>query len=51
MTRLATTLGIIWRLASPYFSSEDRKAGRLLLSAAVIGTELSLVSLNVLFNR
>jgi putative ATP-binding cassette transporter len=30
------TLAIVWRIASPYFRSEDRWAGRVLL-AAVIG--------------
>src|SRR5581483_5785646 len=48
--RPASTFAIIWRLAHPYFFAEDRKAGRLLL-AAVIGIELSLVGLTVLFNR
>jgi len=43
------TLATIWRLASPYFSSEDRWAGRLLL-AAVVAIELSIVGLTVLLN-
>jgi vitamin B12/bleomycin/antimicrobial peptide transport system ATP-binding/permease protein len=47
--RLLSTLATIWRLASPYFFSEDRFAGRLLLGA-VIGTELSQVALYVLLN-
>jgi putative ATP-binding cassette transporter len=47
---LASTLATIWRLASPYFYSEDRRAGRMLL-AAVIATELSLVAINVLLNQ
>jgi len=46
---LISTLGIIWRLALPYFKSEDRWAGLLLL-AAVIGMELFKVALDVLFN-
>ena len=50
MSRLLSTLATIWRLARPYFWSEDRWAGRTLL-AAVIAIELSLVALNVLFNR
>jgi vitamin B12/bleomycin/antimicrobial peptide transport system ATP-binding/permease protein len=50
VSRLLSTLAIVWRLARPYFWSEDRWAGRLLL-AAVIAIELSLVGLNVLFNR
>jgi putative ATP-binding cassette transporter len=43
---LATT----WRLASPYFRSEDRFAGRLLLGS-LIAIELSLVAINVLLNQ
>jgi vitamin B12/bleomycin/antimicrobial peptide transport system ATP-binding/permease protein len=44
------TLAIIWRLASPYFRSEDRWPGRVLL-AAVIAIELSIVGINVLLNQ
>jgi len=44
------TLAIIWRLASPYFRSEDRWPGRILL-AAVIAIELSIVGINVLLNQ
>jgi len=44
-----STLAIIWRLASPYFRSEDRWAGRVLL-AAVITIELAIVGINVLLN-
>jgi putative ATP-binding cassette transporter len=43
------TLATIWRLASPYFSSEDKWPGRILL-AAVITIELSIVGINVLLN-
>jgi len=43
------TLVTIWRIASPYFSSEDKWPGRILL-AAVIAIELSVVGLNVLLN-
>jgi vitamin B12/bleomycin/antimicrobial peptide transport system ATP-binding/permease protein len=50
VSRLLSTLATIWRLANPYFFSEDRFAGRLLLGA-VIAIELSLVGLNVMFNR
>ena len=39
----------MWRIASPYFYSEDRRAGRILL-AAVIVIELSIVGINVLLN-
>ena len=47
---MVSTLATIWRLASPYFSSEDRWAGRLLL-AAVVALELSLVAINVMLNQ
>ena len=50
MSRLVSTLATIWRLARPYFYSDDRWAGRLLL-AAVIATELSLIAINVLLNH
>jgi putative ATP-binding cassette transporter len=46
---IASTIAVIWRLALPYFRSEDRWAGRLLLGA-VIGIELGMVALNVAFN-
>jgi putative ATP-binding cassette transporter len=39
----------LWRLASPYWSSEDRWAGRGLL-AAVIALNLGLIAINVRFN-
>jgi putative ATP-binding cassette transporter len=40
----------LWFLAVPYFRSEDRRMGRLLL-AVIVGMNLGLVYLNVLFNR
>jgi putative ATP-binding cassette transporter len=46
---LATTLGAIWRLAVPYYHSEDRLAGRTLL-AAVIAIEVAIVAINYQFN-
>jgi putative ATP-binding cassette transporter len=46
LKRLLLTLATIWRLAVPYFRSEDRWAGRILL-AAVIGIELSIVAITV----
>ena len=49
MRKMFSTLAIIWRLASPYFRSEDKWAGRILL-AAVIVIELSIVGINVLLN-
>jgi putative ATP-binding cassette transporter len=45
-----TTLGTIWGLAFPYFRSQDRWPGRILL-AAVIAIELSLVAIDVLINQ
>jgi len=50
MSRLLSTLALIWRLARPYFFSEDRWAGRILL-AAVIALELLLVAINVMINQ
>jgi len=44
------TLATIWRLAIPYFRSEDRWAGRGLL-VAVIGLNLGIVFINVLLNQ
>jgi putative ATP-binding cassette transporter len=46
---IATTLATLWRLGSPYFWSEDRWPGRLLLGA-VIAIELSMVYILVLVN-
>ena len=50
MKRLASTLAIIWRLALPYFNSDDRWPGRILL-AVVVAIELSLVAIQVLLNQ
>ena len=50
MNNIRSTLATVWRIAAPYFRSEDRWAGRLLL-AAVISIELSLVLINVLLNQ
>lgn len=50
MHSLASTLATIWRLATPYFRSEDRVAGRVLLGG-LIAIELSLVAINVLLNQ
>jgi vitamin B12/bleomycin/antimicrobial peptide transport system ATP-binding/permease protein len=47
---IASTLVTIWRLAIPYFRSEDRWPGRLLL-LSVITAELGLVAINVLLNQ
>ncbi len=50
MTGLTSTLATLWRLALPYFRSEDALAGRILL-AAVVATELSIVAITVLINQ
>jgi putative ATP-binding cassette transporter len=47
---IRSTLATVWRIAAPYFRSEDKWAGRVLL-AAVIAIELSLVLINVLLNQ
>jgi putative ATP-binding cassette transporter len=47
---LASIIATIWRLSIPYFRSEDRWAGRILLGA-VIAIELSLVALQVILNQ
>jgi putative ATP-binding cassette transporter len=47
---LVSTLATIWRLASPYYRSEDRWMGRLLLGA-VVAIELSLVAIQVILNQ
>ena len=49
MKSLASSLATIWRLAAPYYRSEDRWAGRLLLGA-VVAIELALVALQVILN-
>ncbi len=49
MTGLFAKLATIWRIASPYFRSEDRWPGRLLLAGLII-IELSIVGINVLLN-
>ena len=50
MKSLASTIATIWRLSIPYFRSEDRWPGRLLLGA-VIAIELSLVAAQVVLNQ
>jgi vitamin B12/bleomycin/antimicrobial peptide transport system ATP-binding/permease protein len=47
---LPSTIATIWRLSVPYFRSDDRWPGRILL-AAVIAIELSLVAIQVLLNE
>jgi putative ATP-binding cassette transporter len=50
VNNMRSTLATVWRIASPYFRSEDKWMARGLL-AAVIVIELAVVGLNVLFNR
>jgi vitamin B12/bleomycin/antimicrobial peptide transport system ATP-binding/permease protein len=50
VTRLFATLATIVRLALPYFRSEDRWPGRLLLGA-VVAMELSVVAATVILNQ
>ncbi len=50
MKRLAATLATIWQLSAPYFRSEDRWPGRILL-AAVVAIELASVGITVLLNQ
>jgi putative ATP-binding cassette transporter len=47
---IRSTLAIVWRIAAPYFRSEDKWAGRVLL-AAVIAIQLSQVAIDVLINQ
>ena len=50
MNNIRSTLAIVWRIAAPYFRSEDKLAGRALL-AAFVSTELTGVALDVLLNQ
>ncbi len=50
MNNIRSTLANVWRIAIPYFKSDDKWMGRGLL-AAVIAIELAVVFLTVLFNR
>ncbi len=50
MNNIRSTLAAVWRIAIPYFRSEDKWAGRGLLAAVII-IELAVVFLTVLFNR
>jgi putative ATP-binding cassette transporter len=49
VTKIRETLAIVWRIAIPYFQSEDKLAGRLLL-ATVIAMQLASVGADVLIN-
>jgi putative ATP-binding cassette transporter len=50
VNNIRSTLATVWRIAAPYFGSEDKWAGRGLL-AAVISIELALVAIDVLLNQ
>ena len=50
MNNMRATLAIVWRIAAPYFRSEDKWAGFTLLGA-VIALELLSVALDVLINQ
>ena len=50
MKNIRSTLATVWRIAAPYFRSEDKWAGRGLL-AAVIAIELAIVGITVLINQ
>ncbi len=50
MKSIRSTLATVWRIAAPYFRSEDKWAGRGLL-AAVIAIELAIVGITVLINQ
>jgi vitamin B12/bleomycin/antimicrobial peptide transport system ATP-binding/permease protein len=50
VNNIRSTLTTVWRIAAPYFSSEDKWAGRALL-AAVVSIELALVGIDVLLNQ
>ena len=50
VNNLRSILANVWRIAIPYFNSDDKWMGRGLL-AAVIVIELAVVFLTVLFNR
>ncbi len=50
MNNIRSTLATVWRIAAPYFRSEDKLAGRILLGA-VIAIELALVGIDVLLNQ
>ncbi len=49
MKKIRSTFAIVWRIAGPYFRSEDKLAGRVLLGA-VVAIELSLVAIDVVLN-
>jgi vitamin B12/bleomycin/antimicrobial peptide transport system ATP-binding/permease protein len=50
VNNMRSTLATVWRIAAPYFRSEDKFAGRLLL-ATLVAIELTVVGINVLLNQ
>jgi vitamin B12/bleomycin/antimicrobial peptide transport system ATP-binding/permease protein len=50
VNNIRSTLATVWRIAVPYFRSEEKWAGNALL-ASVIAIELSLVFISVLLNQ
>ncbi|KWV58975.1 ABC transporter ATP-binding protein [Bradyrhizobium macuxiense] len=50
MNNIRSTLASVWRIAKPYFNSEDKWPGRILL-ATLIAMELVSVGLDVLINQ
>ncbi len=50
MQGITSTLATIWRIANPYFRSQDRWPGRLLLGA-IVTIELAIVGITVLINQ
>jgi putative ATP-binding cassette transporter len=50
VTNIQSTLATVWRIAAPYFRSDDRRMAWTLLSAVIV-IELAVVGLTVLFNR
>ena len=50
MTNIRSTLATVWRIAAPYFKSDEKRMGWTLLTAVVV-IELAVVGLTVLFNR
>jgi vitamin B12/bleomycin/antimicrobial peptide transport system ATP-binding/permease protein len=50
VNNIRSTLATVWRIAAPYFRSDDKVAGRTLL-VGVISIELALVALDVLLNQ
>ena len=50
MNNIRLTPATVWRIAAPYFRSDDKFAGWLLL-ASVVTIELTVVAINVLLNQ